>query len=173
MNESIMLKDQDGSLESVVGDLLRIRLTLATAESCTGGTIGALLTSIPGSSDYYRGGVICYQGVDSGHSGIVYRWHDRCVVDQHPRKFRLLSRWGHLLPQRLEGRTRRDRSRNSAPARSGERAGCPSDGGWREEGDLVRPGAFGDWNRRSWRSGGRKAGWPRLPGAFFCVGDTC
>ena len=56
-----MLKDQDKSLQSVVGDLLRIRgLTLATAESCTGGTIGALLTSIPGSSDYYRGGVICY-----------------------------------------------------------------------------------------------------------------
>ena len=52
-----MLKDQDKSLQSVVGDLLRIRgLTLATAESCTGGTIGALLTSIPGSSDYYRGG---------------------------------------------------------------------------------------------------------------------
>ena len=61
MNASIMLKDQDKSLQSVVGDLLRIRgLTLATAESCTGGTIGALLTSIPGSSDYYRGRVICY-----------------------------------------------------------------------------------------------------------------
>ena len=61
MNQSIMSSDQDRSLESVVGDLLRARgLTLATAESCTGGTIGALLTSISGSSDYYRGGVICY-----------------------------------------------------------------------------------------------------------------
>ena len=56
-----MPKGQDGSLESIVGDLLKIRgLTLATAESCTGGSIGALLTSTPGSSDYYRGGVICY-----------------------------------------------------------------------------------------------------------------
>lgn len=56
-----MLRNPDGSVQSVVGALLRNRgLTLATAESCTGGSIGALLTSTPGSSDYYRGGVICY-----------------------------------------------------------------------------------------------------------------
>ena len=56
-----MPRDQARSLEIVVGGLLRIRgLTLATAESCTGGTIGALLTSVPGSSYYYRGGIICY-----------------------------------------------------------------------------------------------------------------
>ena len=43
------------------GDLLRKRgQTLATAESCTGGLIGHLLTEIPGSSDYYRGGLISY-----------------------------------------------------------------------------------------------------------------
>ena len=34
--------------------------TLATAESCTGGMIGAALTAIPGSSAVYKGGVICY-----------------------------------------------------------------------------------------------------------------
>jgi len=34
--------------------------TLVTAESCTGGGIGAALTSIPGSSNIYKGGVICY-----------------------------------------------------------------------------------------------------------------
>lgn len=34
--------------------------TLATAESCTGGMIGAALTAIPGSSEVYKGGVISY-----------------------------------------------------------------------------------------------------------------
>lgn len=34
--------------------------TLVTAESCTGGGIGAALTGIPGSSEVYKGGVICY-----------------------------------------------------------------------------------------------------------------
>ncbi|MDJ0899870.1 MAG: competence/damage-inducible protein A [Xenococcus sp. MO_188.B8] len=49
------------SLTSVVGQLLRDRKeTLAVAESCTGGGLGAILTEIPGSSDYFRGGVIAY-----------------------------------------------------------------------------------------------------------------
>ena len=44
-----------------VGDLLRERgYTLAVLESCTGGMIGAALTEIPGSSDYFKGGAITY-----------------------------------------------------------------------------------------------------------------
>ncbi|MCS7256034.1 MAG: CinA family protein, partial [Thermomicrobium sp.] len=35
-------------------------LTLATAESCTGGLIGHLVTTVPGSSEYYLGGIIAY-----------------------------------------------------------------------------------------------------------------
>jgi PncC family amidohydrolase len=49
------------SQETIIGGLLRARgATLATAESCTGGLIGSLLTDVSGSSDYYEGGVICY-----------------------------------------------------------------------------------------------------------------
>ena len=49
------------SLESVVGSLLKRQgKTLATAESCTGGYLGKLLTDVPGSSDFYRGGIISY-----------------------------------------------------------------------------------------------------------------
>ena len=35
-------------------------LTLATAESCTAGNIAAVITAIPGSSHFYRGGIIAY-----------------------------------------------------------------------------------------------------------------
>ncbi len=49
------------TLASVVGDGLRqCGLTLATAESCTGGLVGATLTAMAGSSDYYIGGAITY-----------------------------------------------------------------------------------------------------------------
>jgi PncC family amidohydrolase len=47
--------------EYVIGDWLRARrYQLATAESCTGGLIGSRITDVPGSSDYYLGGVISY-----------------------------------------------------------------------------------------------------------------
>ncbi|PYQ82052.1 MAG: competence/damage-inducible protein A [Acidobacteria bacterium] len=48
-------------LEAVVGDLLRERkLTVALAESCSGGLLASRLTDIPGSSDYVERGVVCY-----------------------------------------------------------------------------------------------------------------
>ena len=49
------------SLEKTIGELLRKKKqTLAVAESCTGGYIGHLITSIAGSSDYFNGGIIAY-----------------------------------------------------------------------------------------------------------------
>ena len=49
------------TMEEVVGRLLRKSgKTLAVAESCTSGMFGALITGVPGSSDYFRGGVLCY-----------------------------------------------------------------------------------------------------------------
>ncbi|MFM7471785.1 MAG: competence/damage-inducible protein A [Nodosilinea sp.] len=52
--------DED-SLASVVGNLLRRRSqTLGVAESCTGGGVGHLVTTVAGSSAYFRGGIIAY-----------------------------------------------------------------------------------------------------------------
>jgi nicotinamide-nucleotide amidase len=48
-------------LAAVVLDLARAqRQRIVTAESCTGGLVGTRLTEIPGSSDVYEGGVVCY-----------------------------------------------------------------------------------------------------------------
>lgn len=46
--------------EAVVAQLSRTQSTLATAESCTGGLIGQMITSIPDVSPYYLGGVVSY-----------------------------------------------------------------------------------------------------------------
>lgn len=40
--------------------LLKQRLNLSICESCTGGMLGSIITSIPGSSRYFKGGVIAY-----------------------------------------------------------------------------------------------------------------
>jgi nicotinamide-nucleotide amidase len=51
----------DDTLASVVGQLLLSRqATLAIAESCTGGGLGQMLTTVAGSSAYFRGGILAY-----------------------------------------------------------------------------------------------------------------
>ena len=62
-------------LEQVIADLLiKNNLTVSTAESCTSGLLASRLTDVPGSSQYFKGGSICYSnelkindiGIDKG-----------------------------------------------------------------------------------------------------------
>mgnify|MGYP001980471408 FL=1 len=64
----------DDKLEQVIADLMiKNKLTISTAESCTSGLLASRLTDVPGSSQYYKGGSVCYSnelkindiGVDS------------------------------------------------------------------------------------------------------------
>lgn len=49
------------TMEGIVGNLLKDReLTVATAESCTGGSVSKMLTSISGSSSYFNGSIVSY-----------------------------------------------------------------------------------------------------------------
>jgi len=51
----------DEKLEVIVGTLLKTNnLSLSLAESCTGGLISLMITSVPGSSAYYKGGLVAY-----------------------------------------------------------------------------------------------------------------
>ena len=57
----IIYSEKDDTLESAVGDLLKAYgKTLSTAESCTGGMISSLITSVAGSSEYFLGSVTSY-----------------------------------------------------------------------------------------------------------------
>jgi PncC family amidohydrolase len=59
--QHFLVTDTDEGLEVVVGQLLKSKSkTMATAESCTGGYIAHLITSVAGSSAYYKGSVVSY-----------------------------------------------------------------------------------------------------------------
>ena len=56
-----LYSDADDSLEAVVGRLLKAKgESLSVAESCTGGEIAHLITTVPGSSEYFLGSVTSY-----------------------------------------------------------------------------------------------------------------
>jgi len=57
----VVSKGADSSMAQAVGSLLaQSGTTLATAESCTGGMIGQMITAVPGASEYFLGGVMAY-----------------------------------------------------------------------------------------------------------------
>lgn len=59
--QDVMVVDKDQTLQEVIGDLLvRLNKTIGTAESCTGGYLAHLLTSIAGSSRYFQGSIVSY-----------------------------------------------------------------------------------------------------------------
>lgn len=72
--------EEDETLTEVVGKLLRERgQTIGTVESCTGGGIVAMLTSISGSSDYVQGGLVTYSNALKHQLAGV----DLAVIEQH------------------------------------------------------------------------------------------
>jgi nicotinamide-nucleotide amidase len=61
LGEWLYARDDASAVEAIVLRLCRERgLTLATGESCTGGMVAERLTSVPGSSDVFRGAVVAY-----------------------------------------------------------------------------------------------------------------
>ena len=54
-------EEEDGRVEKQIGTLLTDKkMTLATAESFTGGSIAERITSVPGASNYFKGSMVCY-----------------------------------------------------------------------------------------------------------------
>ncbi|MBI1780432.1 MAG: CinA family nicotinamide mononucleotide deamidase-related protein [Sphingobacteriales bacterium] len=59
--KEFMVTDVDEPIEMTIGKILRsLNKTMGTAESCTGGAIASLITSIAGSSDYFKGSIVSY-----------------------------------------------------------------------------------------------------------------
>ena len=56
-----IVSEIDDNLENILDKQLKEKkLTLALAESCTGGKLASLITAIPGCSSYFKGGIVCY-----------------------------------------------------------------------------------------------------------------
>lgn len=63
-----IITDKDITPEVLIGEKLREHgMTVGTAESCTGGAIASLFTSVPGSSDYFSGSVVSYSNAVKQH----------------------------------------------------------------------------------------------------------
>jgi len=78
--KSYLIGEKDEPLEVIIYNLCKnLNITISIAESCTGGKIANLLTSIPGSSVYFKGGVVAYANEIKEHVLKV----DHSVLEQH------------------------------------------------------------------------------------------
>ena len=69
----------DDTFESIIGEMLaRRHLTLATMESCSGGMLANVITNVPGSSRYFRGGIVAYATDIKEQMGV-----DRAVIHKY------------------------------------------------------------------------------------------
>ena len=103
-------------IAEIVLDLARARgLTLATAESCTGGMIGAWLTDIPGSSAVFPGAIVSYSDEPSGRCWAFRRTSWRPTAPSAPRPRpgdgRRRPAGARCRPRSLRDRDRRPRRR--------------------------------------------------------------
>jgi nicotinamide-nucleotide amidase len=79
LGESVYSVD-GSSIEAVVGRMLKDRgLTIAAAESCSGGLLSSRLTDVPGSSDYVQSGVVCY----SNRSKVEWLGVPEALIAEH------------------------------------------------------------------------------------------
>lgn len=61
LTAAYLVTDVEESLEETLGKLLtQKKSTVGTAESCTGGLIGQMISSVPGASTYYKGSIVSY-----------------------------------------------------------------------------------------------------------------
>jgi len=80
MNQpKVTLKDIFSEAHKVITLATESNITIATAESCTGGLIGAAITSIPGSSTPFKGGIIAYDNKVKNKAlnvppGMIYKY---------------------------------------------------------------------------------------------------
>ncbi len=86
---SIIFGYDETTIEEAIGQMLRQRkLSLITAESCTGGYLAHLITSVPGSSDYFTGSIVAYSNSIK-----------TSILQVSPKT---LERWGAVSKQTVE-----------------------------------------------------------------------
>jgi len=78
MGEHVWGYDDDTPEQGAANELRERGLTLATMESCTGGLLASAITDVPGSSQYFRGGIVSYSNGAKISAGVPAE-----VIDTH------------------------------------------------------------------------------------------